>query len=89
MKMKIWGRIHQPFSRTFFVFFSKICKFECKTTSDWLIVWFSQSEVMLHSNAYKYEKIRRSRLRMSSRTVGEYRPCYYTFSQSVSYRQER
>ena len=29
-------RIHQLFSRTFFVFFSKICNFECKTTSDWL-----------------------------------------------------
>ena len=29
-------RIHQPFSRTFFVFVSKICKFECNTTSDWL-----------------------------------------------------
>ena len=29
-------RIHQPFSRTFFVFFSKICKFECDTASDWL-----------------------------------------------------
>ena len=23
------ARIHQPFSRTFFVFVSKICKFEC------------------------------------------------------------
>ena len=31
-----WVRIHQQFSRTFFVFFSKICKFECNTTSDWL-----------------------------------------------------
>ena len=30
------ARIHQPFSRTFFVFVSKICKFECNTTSDWL-----------------------------------------------------
>ena len=29
-------RIHHPFSRTFFVFVSKICKFECNTTSDWL-----------------------------------------------------
>ena len=29
-------RIHQPFSRTFFVFVHKICKFECNTTSDWL-----------------------------------------------------
>ena len=28
--------IHQPFSRTFFVFFSKICKFECDTTFDWI-----------------------------------------------------
>ena len=31
-----WVRIHQPFSRTFFVFVSKICKSECNTTSDWL-----------------------------------------------------
>ena len=31
-----WVRIHQLFSRTFFVFFSKICNFECNTTSDWL-----------------------------------------------------
>ena len=29
-------RIHQPFSRTFFVFFSEICQFECNTTSDLL-----------------------------------------------------
>ena len=28
--------IHQKFSKTFFVFFSKICKLECNTTSDWL-----------------------------------------------------
>ena len=33
---KTWVRIHQLFSRTFFVFFSKICNFECNTTSDWL-----------------------------------------------------
>ena len=31
-----WVRIHQLFSRTFFVFFSKICNFECNTTTDWL-----------------------------------------------------
>ena len=30
------GRIHQPFSRTFFVLFSRVCKFECNTTSGWL-----------------------------------------------------
>ena len=28
-----WVRIHQPFSGTFFVFFSKICKSKCNTTS--------------------------------------------------------
>ena len=28
--------IHQPSSRTFFVFFAKVCKLECKTHSDWL-----------------------------------------------------
>ena len=33
---RTWVRIHQPFSRTFFVFVSKNCKFECNTTSDWL-----------------------------------------------------
>ena len=31
-----WVRIHVPFSRTFCVFFSEICKLECNTTSDWL-----------------------------------------------------
>ena len=31
-----WVRIHHTSSRTFFVFFSKICKFERNTTSDWL-----------------------------------------------------
>ena len=29
-----WVCIHQVFSRTFFICFSKICKFECNTTSD-------------------------------------------------------
>ena len=29
-------RIQQPFSRKFLVFFSKVCKCECNTTSDWL-----------------------------------------------------
>ena len=33
---KPWVRIHQPFSRTFFVFVSNICKLECNTNSDWL-----------------------------------------------------
>ena len=28
--------IHQPFSRTFLVFFSKSCKLECNANSDWL-----------------------------------------------------
>ena len=28
--------IHQPFSKMFFVFFSKTCEFECNTSSDWL-----------------------------------------------------
>ena len=50
---KPWVRIHQPFSRMFFVFFSKICEVECNTTYDWLNLWFSQSEVVLHSNASK------------------------------------
>ena len=46
---------HQPFSKTLFVFFSDICKLECYITSDWLI-WFSQSEVVLHSYASKHRK---------------------------------
>ena len=33
---KIRVCIYQQLSRTFFVFFSKICKLECNTTSDWL-----------------------------------------------------
>ena len=44
------GRIHQPVSRTFFVFFSKICKFECNTTSDWLMV------LSLCPRFYKFER---------------------------------
>ena len=56
-------RIHQPFSRTFFVFVSKICKFECNTTSDWLNRTFSQSEVVLHSNASIHRKFWRIRQR--------------------------
>ena len=32
-------------------FFSKICKLECSTTSD-----FGQSDVVLHPNASKYRK---------------------------------
>ena len=36
VRLEFRVRIHQPFSRTFFVFVSKICKFECNTTSDWL-----------------------------------------------------
>ena len=39
------ARIHQPFSRTFFIFFSKNCKLECNRTSD------------NHSNASKTRKI--------------------------------
>ena len=39
-----------------------------------LTIWFSQSEVVLHSNACKYRKIERTRLRMFWRMVGEYGP---------------
>ena len=28
-----WARVHQPFPKTFFVFFSRFCEFECNTTS--------------------------------------------------------
>ena len=46
--------VHQPFLRTFFVVFSRICKLECNTTSDLpnRTVWFGQSEVVVHSNAF-------------------------------------
>ena len=51
-------RIHQQFSRTSYVFFIKICKLECKITSDWL-------NLMLHSNVstYMYRKIWKTKLR--------------------------
>ena len=42
---KIRVRIHQPFLRTFFFFFSKICKLKCNTTSDWLNHMVCQSEL--------------------------------------------
>ena len=61
------ARIHQPFSRTFFVFFSKICKFNCNTTSDWLKHWVNQSNVVLHSNAAKY----RNNLKKKTKNVLE------------------
>ena len=52
--------IHQAFSRTFFIFFSRFCEFECNKTSDWLKLYgfrrFSQSESVLYSNASNYEK---------------------------------
>ena len=35
-KLAISVRIHQTFLRTVFVFFAKICRLECNTTSDWL-----------------------------------------------------
>ena len=39
-------------------FFSRICKLECNTTSDWLNRMVRQSEVVfvLHSHAAKYKK---------------------------------
>ena len=36
LSMCCWVGIYQLFWRTFFVFFSNNCKFECHTTSDWL-----------------------------------------------------
>ena len=33
---KIWVCIHQPFSGTFHVFFSRFCTIECNKTSNWL-----------------------------------------------------
>ena len=37
-------------------FLPGFCKFVCNTISDWLNIWFSQSEVVLHSNAAEYRK---------------------------------
>ena len=51
-KEKILVLIHQPFSRTSFVFFSKICKFEYNTPSDWPIGRF-----VIYLNASLYRKI--------------------------------
>ena len=34
--LDIWVGIHQPFLRTRFVFFSRLCKIERNVTSDWL-----------------------------------------------------
>ena len=54
--------IHQPFFSTFFVVFSRFFlyseAFGCNTTSDWLnhMIWFSQSEVVLHSNLQIFVK---------------------------------
>ena len=59
-----WVRFHQPLSRTVFVFFPKIWEFECNITPDWLNrIWFIQSEVLFHSNAYKYRNFWRTRLK--------------------------
>ena len=52
MADQIWLLLHQHFSRTFFIFFSKICELECNTNCE----RFSQSEFVLHSNASKYKK---------------------------------
>ena len=41
-------------------FSPKICKMECNTTSHWLNHMVSQSEVVLHSNAFEYRKIWRT-----------------------------
>ena len=38
----------KPFSRKFFVFFSKICKLECNTTSDWLNHNYGLTNQKLH-----------------------------------------
>ena len=50
------ARIHQPFSKTFFVFHINICKLKCNKSSDWLNLRFSQSEVVLHSNVSNVRK---------------------------------
>ena len=66
-------RIHLPFSRMFYVFFTKFYKFEYNTASDWLNHTVCQSEVVLHSNVSKFRKVLRIRQR-TLRMVGEYGP---------------
>ena len=56
-----------------------------------LIVWFSQSEIVLHSNAPKCRKIWRTTLRMFLRMVAKYGPwsscaVRLTLSQTKSFR---
>ena len=66
-------RIHQPFSRTFIL--SKIRKFECNITSDWLnhTVWPIRSYVTFNASKYR-EKKSITRPRMFSKMVSEYGP---------------
>ena len=68
--------IHQPLSRTFFVFFffQDIVNLNVTQLVIGLTVGFSQSEVVLHLNAAKYIKMHRTRLRKFLRMVGEYEP---------------
>ena len=68
LALTIMVRIRQAFSRTFSVFFSRFCEFECNTTFDWL-------NRMLHSNAaIDKKKIWRTRQRTLLRMGGETGP---------------
>ena len=46
-------------------------------------VWFSQSEVVLHSNTARYRKIWRRRQRTFLRMVGEYGHCFFNLYQTI------
>ena len=69
-----WVRIHQPFSRTFFVCFSKICKFECNTTSDWINRTVYPIRSCVTFKCLSIKKTLRTRQRMFLKMVGEYGP---------------
>ena len=66
-----------PLSRPIFVVFFFSPRFVNLNATQLQIgktVWFSQSEVVLHSKASNHKKICRTRLGMSLRKVGEYGP---------------
>ena len=61
----VFTNYSQEYALSYFLsFFSKICKLECNTTSDWLKRMIYQPEVLLRSDAAKYRNIWRIRHRI-------------------------
>ena len=60
-RVDIWVRIHQPFSDYSLSFSPRFANWNVIQLLTGYTVWFSQSEVVLHSNAAKYRKIWRIR----------------------------